>query len=89
MLKQLMWGAGRNMAGLYVSEACESIWATFPYLVADQKNPEDCEKDAVDHSADALRYAITAATQRQHKYRQPSPAKLMTLNEQLRYGYEP
>ena len=31
--------------------------------------PEDMTKDAPDHSADAVRYVLTAANQGQHNYR--------------------
>jgi hypothetical protein len=42
-----------------------------PYCVSDEKNPEDMEKTAPDHSADAVRYVLTAASQKQHGWRVP------------------
>jgi len=49
----------------------ESLWiATLPYCISDDKNPEDMTKDAPDgHSADAVRYVLTAANQGQHSRR--------------------
>ena len=74
--KQLLYGADRGEPGLYISEACESLWATLPYMVADDKaGGEDCLKDSVDHSADALRYILMAARQRQHHWRPMSQDK--------------
>ena len=70
--KQLLYGADRGEPGLYISEACESLWQTLPYCVCDDKNPEDMTKDAPDHSADGVRYVLTAANQRQHHWRPPS-----------------
>ena len=43
--------------------------ATLPYCIADDKNPEDMEKSASDHSADAVRYVLTAANQGRHNFR--------------------
>ena len=75
-MKQMLYAADRgNDPGLYISEACESLWATLPYCVSDERNPEDMEKTAPDHSADAVRYVLTAANQRQHKWRSPSQEK--------------
>lgn len=54
--------------GLYISERCESLWATLPYCVSDEKNPDDMQKEAPDHSADAIRYAIMASNKGQHYY---------------------
>ena len=45
------------------------MWATLPYCISDDRNPEDMTKDAPDHSADAVRYVLTAANQGQHNYR--------------------
>ena len=66
MIKSLLYHAGSEEAGLYISERCQSLWSTLPYCVADERNPEDMEPQAPDHSADAVRYAITAANQRRH-----------------------
>jgi hypothetical protein len=71
-MKQLLWAADRDGApGLYISEACQSLWQTLPYCVSDDKNPEDMEKTAPDHSADAVRYVLTAANQKQHSWKAP------------------
>ena len=71
-MKQLLYAADRDGSpGLYISESCESLWQTLPYCVSDEKNPEDMEKTAPDHSADAVRYVLTAANQKQHGWRVP------------------
>ena len=69
MMKSLLWQAGSDQPGLFISERCESLWATLPYCISDDKNPEDMTKDAPDHSADAVRYVLTAANQGQHTWR--------------------
>jgi hypothetical protein len=69
LIKSLLYQAGSEQPGLYISERCESLWATLPYCVSDERNPEDMEKSAPDHSADAVRYAITAANQKAHTWR--------------------
>ena len=74
MMKSLLWQAGSDQPGLFISERCESLWATLPYCISDDKNPEDMRKVAPDHSADAVRYVLTAANQGQHNYR----SKVMT-----------
>ena len=68
LIKSLLYHAGSEEAGLYISEKCQSLWQTLLYCVADERNPEDMEKNAPDHSADAIRYAITASNQRRHTY---------------------
>ena len=70
LMKSLLWQAGSEEPGLFISERCESLWATLPYCISDDRNPEDMEKAAPDHSADAVRYVLTAANQGQHSYRQ-------------------
>ena len=70
LMKSLLYQAGSEEPGLYISERCESLWATLPYCISDDKNPEDMEKAAPDHSADAVRYVLTAANQVQHNFRQ-------------------
>ena len=55
MMKSLLWQAGSDQPGLFISERCESLWATLPYCISDDRNPEDMTKDAPDHSADAVR----------------------------------
>ena len=47
-------------AGLYISPKCESLWQLLPRLTYSETNPEDLDTTQPDHSADALRYAITA-----------------------------
>ena len=69
MIKSLLYHAGSEEPGLFISERCQSLWQTLPYCVADERNPEDMEKSAPDHSADAVRYAITAANQGRHRFR--------------------
>ncbi len=68
-MKYLMWQAGSDEPGLFISERCESLWATLPYCISDDRNTEDMEKAAPDHSADAVRYVLTAANQGQHNHR--------------------
>ena len=69
LMKSLLYQAGSEEPGLFISERCESLWATLPYCISDDRNPEDMEKAAPDHSADAVRYVLTAANQGQHTYR--------------------
>ena len=69
LIKSLLGQAGSEMPGLFISERCESLWATLPYCIADDRNPEDMTKDAPDHSADGVRYVLTAANQGQHNHR--------------------
>ena len=57
------------MPVLFLSERCESLWATLPYCIADARNPEDITEDALDHSADVVRYVLTAANQGQRNHR--------------------
>ena len=69
LMKSLLWQAGSDQPGLFISEQRESLWATLPYCIADDRNPEDMTKDAPDHSADAVRYVLTAANQGRHNFR--------------------
>ena len=69
LMKSLLYQAGINEPGLFISERRESLWATLPYCISDDRNPEDMEKTASDPSADAVRYVLTAANQKQHNYR--------------------
>jgi hypothetical protein len=82
-MKQLLYGADREGPGLYISEACESLWQTLPYCVSDEKNPEDMEKSAPDHSADAVRYVLTAANQKQHAYKPPSASTVRSVSRMV------
>jgi hypothetical protein len=82
--KQLLYAADRDgEPGLYISEACESLWQTLPYCVSDDRNPEDMEKSAPDHSADAVRYVLTAASQKQHNWRPPTKAQLISIGRMI------
>ena len=69
LMKSLLWQAGSDQPGLFISERCESLWATLSYCIAENKNPEDMEKSAPDHSADAVLYVLTAANQGRHNFR--------------------
>ena len=85
LMKSLLYQAGSDEPGLYISERCESLWATLPYCISDDRNPEDMEKTAPDYSADAVRYVLTAANQAQQSYRQSQRSgahPLMWGNEQ-------
>ncbi len=79
LMKSLLWQAGSDEPGLFISERCESLWATLPYCISDERNPEDMEKSAPDHSADAVRYVLTAANQGQHKYRPVAASRMMEI----------
>jgi hypothetical protein len=82
-MKQLLYGADTGEPGLYISEACESLWQTLPYCVSDDRNPEDMEKNAPDHSADSLRYILTAANQKQHNYKPPSASTVRSISRMV------
>ena len=87
LMKSLLWQAGSDQPGLFISERCESLWATLPYCIADDRNPEDMTKDAPDHSADAVRYVLTAANQKQHNFRggtKSGPHPLMWAEDRKR-----
>jgi len=43
---------------LYFHSSCEHTIRTLPYLQHSEKNPEDLDTDAEDHSADETRYAV-------------------------------
>ena len=89
-MKSLLWQAGSEQPGLFISERCESLWATLPYCIADDKNPEDMEKKAPDHSADAVRYLLTASNQGLYRFRPKvmnAPHPLMWTEENKRVVY--
>lgn len=70
LFKSLLWQAGSDEPGLFISERCEATWATLPYCVADdRKGGEDMLPDAPDHAADAIRYVLTASRQGRHTFR--------------------
>lgn len=74
LMKSLLWGAGSEAPGLFITERCESLWQTLPYCVADdRKGGEDMMPEAPDHSADAVRYVLTASNQGKHQYRAMQP----------------
>jgi len=51
--------------GLMVFKTCTNFIATFPYLIVDERNPEDVDtKQEDDHLYDALRYALSGLTNR-------------------------
>ena len=79
LMKSLLWQAGSDEPGLFISERCESLWQTLPYCISDERNPEDMEKAAPDHSADAVRYVLTAAQQGQHQYRAPYHSRMTSV----------
>jgi hypothetical protein len=57
-MRRLLADAGKpDVPGLYVSRACSYFWQTVPYLPRDQRRVEDIDSTAVDHAADAARYA--------------------------------
>jgi len=68
-MKSLLYQAGSEEPGLFISERCQSLWAMLPYCISNDRKPEDMEKAAPDHSADAVRYVLTAANQEQHSHR--------------------
>lgn len=43
--------------GLWISERCQGWWETVPLLPRDPSKPEDVDTRAIDHWADATRYA--------------------------------
>ena len=60
-MRTLMEAAADPYApGLYISAKCESLWQLLPRLTYSDTNPEDLDTTQPDHSADALRYALTA-----------------------------
>ena len=69
-MKSLLFNACEQNGepGLYISERCESVWQTFPYCISDPKHPEDMEPGAPDHTADGIRYILTAERQGRHSY---------------------
>jgi len=44
--------------GLFVFETCRQIIRTLPVLPRDERNMDDCDTDAEDHLADAIRYRV-------------------------------
>ena len=61
MLCTLMEAASdAHSPGLYISGRCESLWALLPRLTYAENSPDDLDSSQPDHSADALRYCVTA-----------------------------
>ena len=69
LMKSLLWQGGSDQSGLFISELCESLWATLLHCISDDRNTEDMEKTSPDHSADVVRYVLTAANQGRHNFR--------------------
>jgi hypothetical protein len=54
----------RNGApGLFISQRCEYLWATLPFLTRNERRPEDLDTTGPDHAADALRYGVLHSRQ--------------------------
>ena len=86
---RLFLQAGSDQPGLFISERRESLWATLPNCIGDDKNPVDMEKAVPDQSADAVRYVLTAANQKQHNFRggtKSGPHPLMWAEDRRRAG---
>lgn len=49
-------GKPREKPGLFVCKCCNDFIETFPVLPRSEKNRDDADTDAIDHSADAARY---------------------------------
>jgi hypothetical protein len=59
-LRTLMSQAGKpDQPGFYVTRSASYFWETVPYLPRDPRHPQDVDSRAVDHGADAARYAVT------------------------------
>ena len=60
-LRELMFNSQQRNGrpGLWVSERCRGFWATVPECPRDPLHPEELDTAAVDHWADAARYAAT------------------------------
>ena len=70
LLKSLLYHAGTDEPGLYITENCDGWWQTAPYCIADdKKGGEDMLPEAPDHAADQIRYLLMAANQGRHNFR--------------------
>jgi hypothetical protein len=59
-MRTMLPAAGESdRPGLYVSRACRFWWDTVPTLPRDPRKPDDVDTRAIDHCADAARYALT------------------------------
>lgn len=69
-MARLMEASGDSShPGLYVTPKVESFWATVPGLTYAPNNPEDLDTTQPDHTADALRYLITATQDSRYSHR--------------------
>ncbi len=59
-MRRLLADAGKpDVPGLYISRHCRYFWQTVPSLPRDPRRVEDVDTGAIDHAADACRYALT------------------------------
>ena len=58
--KMLEAAGDPSVPALYATPAVESFWATMPSLTYSERDPEDLDTDGPDHTADSLRYLLTA-----------------------------
>ncbi len=60
-MRELLFNSHENNGrpGMWVSDRCTNFWATVPVVPRDPVRPEDLDSSAVDHAADAARYAAT------------------------------
>jgi len=62
-IQRLLADLDDGLPGLQVFKTCKPFLNTFPYLVLDEKNPEDVDTDQEDdHLFDALKYALSGVT---------------------------
>ena len=58
-----------SVAGLYATPAAESVFATLPQLTYSTNDPEDLDSSGPDHTADSLKYLLTAMQDPKYSYR--------------------
>ncbi|WP_143593682.1 phage terminase large subunit [Synechococcus sp. 1G10] len=69
LVSRMLEAAGDpTAAGLYATPRCESFWATLPVLVHDELHSGDLDTTGPDHTADAIRYLLTATVDRTYNY---------------------
>jgi hypothetical protein len=62
-MRRMLADAGKvDKPGLYASRACHGFWTTLPILPRDDRHPDDVDSGAIDHWADAARYALLTST---------------------------
>jgi hypothetical protein len=76
-MKRLLFNWCKGQPGLSISEQCELLWRMLPYCISYSRNPEDMEKDEPDHSADTVRYVLTADRSKAYNYKAPK-SKIVT-----------